>query len=74
VHFEHANGAESLIAVWLSGDDLSAERELLALIGATFAEEEVRVPDVARATMGARRWPGAKDRMRARCRPRGQDS
>jgi hypothetical protein len=51
VHFEHANGAESLIAVWLSGDDLSAERELLALVGATFAEEEVRVPDVARATV-----------------------
>lgn len=50
-HFAHANGAESLIAVWLAGDDLSAERELLAMVGATFAEAEVRVPEVARATV-----------------------
>lgn len=50
-HFEHANGADSLIAVWLAGDDLSAERELLAMVGATFSEAEVRVPDVARAAV-----------------------
>lgn len=50
-HFEHANGADSLIAVWLAGDDLSAERELLALVGATFTEAEVRVPDLARTTV-----------------------
>ncbi len=50
-HFEHANGADSLIAVWLAGDDLSAERELLAMVGATFAEAKVRVPDIALATV-----------------------
>jgi catechol 2,3-dioxygenase-like lactoylglutathione lyase family enzyme len=50
-HFEHANGAESLFAVWLAVDDLSAERSLLELTGATFSEAEVRVPDVARATV-----------------------
>lgn len=44
-HFSHANGAESLIGVWIAGDDLSAERELLTSLGASIADEERRVPE-----------------------------
>ena len=44
-HFAHANTADSLIAVWLAADDLSAERDLLAKVGATFARRTVHVPD-----------------------------
>ena len=32
-HFDHANGADSLIGVWLAADDLSAEEALLAELG-----------------------------------------
>lgn len=42
-HFVHANGASSLVRVWLAGD-LSAERRLLETLGARVAREEVRVP------------------------------
>lgn len=50
-HFRHSNGAEALIGVWLAGDDLSAERELLKTLGASLVEEEVRVPEALRTTV-----------------------
>jgi catechol 2,3-dioxygenase-like lactoylglutathione lyase family enzyme len=43
-HFAHANGAESLIGVWLAADDLSAELGLLSALGLRTAVEEVRAP------------------------------
>lgn len=48
-HFAHPNGAESLIAVWLAGDDLTGERQLLTGMGARTADEDVRVPDALKA-------------------------
>jgi Glyoxalase-like domain len=56
-HFRHANGAQSLVAVWLAGEDLSAERAMLEAVGARFGETESpfrgegRVP-VARLPQG----------------------
>jgi catechol 2,3-dioxygenase-like lactoylglutathione lyase family enzyme len=44
-HFAHANTASALTRVWLAGDDLSAERRLLAALGATFRRETVEFPD-----------------------------
>jgi hypothetical protein len=49
-HFAHANTAESLIRVWLAGDDLSRERRLLEGLGATTTQVDARVPDAVRAT------------------------
>ena len=43
-HFRHANGAESLIGVWIAASDLSKERALLAELGATFTERQRRTP------------------------------
>jgi catechol 2,3-dioxygenase-like lactoylglutathione lyase family enzyme len=43
-HFVHANGATSLIAVWLAGD-LSPDRRLLEAVGAQVRTGVVRVPD-----------------------------
>jgi len=57
-HFRHANGAEALIGVWLAGDDLSAERDLLVRLGATIGEEELRVPNETRVTVA--RFPQAE--------------
>jgi hypothetical protein len=48
-HFAHANTAESLIGVWLAGDDLSPERRLLEKIGARIQSEDVRVPEAISA-------------------------
>lgn len=48
-HFAHANGAASLIGVWLAGDDLSHERAMLAAMGATVTADEVHVPDPVKA-------------------------
>jgi catechol 2,3-dioxygenase-like lactoylglutathione lyase family enzyme len=48
-HFAHANTAESLIGVWLAGDDLSSERRLLARLGARIQAEDVRVPSTIKA-------------------------
>ena len=48
-HFKHPNGTESLIGVWLSGDDFAQERELLLMLGATIDMEEVSIPEVLRA-------------------------
>ena len=48
-HFAHPNTAESLIGVWLGGDDLSAERRLLEKLGARIQVEDIRVPDITRA-------------------------
>jgi hypothetical protein len=42
-HFVHPNTAESLIAVWLAGDDLSQERAALKELGATESYDEVHV-------------------------------
>jgi hypothetical protein len=50
-HFAHANTAESLIAVWLAGADLSSERRLLAALGARFEEQALPVPQPAPATI-----------------------
>lgn len=47
-HFAHPNGAESLIGVWLAGDDFSAERRLWDKLRLTVSEEEVRAPDSIR--------------------------
>jgi hypothetical protein len=44
-HFAHANSAESLVGVWLAGDDLSPERRLLAKLGAQVVSEDRPVPD-----------------------------
>ena len=71
-HFAHANTAESLIGVWLAGDDLSAERRLLEKIGARIHEDEVRVPEpvqahVARLAEGeVVLLPGARQLVRGR--------
>lgn len=46
-HFAHANGAMSLIAVWLAGKDLSAERDLLSRLGAKLSEKTVHIPGAA---------------------------
>lgn len=43
-HFAHANGAESLIGVWLAPDDPKALRELLHVFGGTTTRETVRIP------------------------------
>ena len=48
-HFAHANGAESLIGVWLAGDDLSRERQLLRAMKAGIARQRVHAPDVVEA-------------------------
>jgi len=48
-HFAHPNTATALIEVWLAGDDLSRERQLLKAVGAHFESAVVRVPDPIRA-------------------------
>lgn len=48
-HFDHPNGADALMAVWLAGEDLSAERSLLAAVGAAFEEAIVHVPEAVTA-------------------------
>jgi len=50
-HFEHRNGAEALIGVWIAGDDLDPERQLLTALGATITEQEVYVPERLKATV-----------------------
>lgn len=57
-HYAHPNGAESLIGVWIAGDDAGAERKLLGIAGATFADENVFVPGPARALVA--RFPEAE--------------
>jgi hypothetical protein len=42
-HFAHANGASSLVRVWLAGD-LAPERRLLESLGAVVSRYEVHVP------------------------------
>ena len=48
-HFAHANGADSLISVWLAAPDFSPERRLLTDVGIPTARGEVRVPDAVSA-------------------------
>jgi len=43
-YFKHANGAQSLMAVWLAGGDLSAEQELLGRLGASESSERLDLP------------------------------
>lgn len=50
-HFRHANGAEALIGVWLADDDLSAEHDLLAGLGAQMVREAVHAPDPVIVTL-----------------------
>jgi hypothetical protein len=50
-YFQHPNGAESLVSIWLAADDLSAERRMLGALGATFEQRDVDVPDRVRATV-----------------------
>lgn len=85
-HFEHANGAEALIGVWLAGDDLSAERDLLIRLGATIGEEALHVPDETRATVarlpqaeiallpGSRQWTPGRRIVGATLRTRSLES
>ena len=42
-HFAHANTAESLVAVWLAGADLSRERALLARYGSVTSDRPRRL-------------------------------
>ena len=50
-HFGHLNGTEALIGVWIAGDDLAAELQLLTSLGAEFSEQEVYVPEGLMATV-----------------------
>jgi hypothetical protein len=50
-YFEHANTAESLVAVWIAGADLSRERQLFQRMGATLTEEIRDVPGPTRVTV-----------------------
>ncbi|MBN8886072.1 MAG: VOC family protein [Rudaea sp.] len=49
-HFAHANGADGLLAVWLAGKDLSAERQLLQRLGGVQGVRSIDKPIKARAT------------------------
>jgi len=44
-HFDHANGAIALVGVWISSDELTAERDMLAMLGARITKEEVCIPE-----------------------------
>jgi hypothetical protein len=50
-HFAHPNSAEALVSVWLAGDELAAERRLLAALGARITEETVDVPERTAASV-----------------------
>ena len=50
-HFKHINGAEALIGVWIAGNDLSDERELLTRLGASIIDEERHLPESVRGTV-----------------------
>lgn len=55
-HFEHPNGAESLVRVWLAADDFAAEIDLLSRAGFSTQPEAVLTPQAARvpvARLGA---------------------
>jgi hypothetical protein len=48
-HFAHPNTAYSLIAIWLAGDDLAPERNLLTVFGGAAKRRTVPAPDRVRA-------------------------
>ncbi len=48
-HFQHANGAEALVAVWLAADDFTAEQRMFKRLGATINEQEVAQPQKNKA-------------------------
>ncbi len=60
-HFEHANGAYALIGVWIAGDDLVEERQLLTGLGASISEQPVWIPDRSLAPVA--RFPQAEIRL-----------
>ena len=41
-HFAHANGAETLLGVWIAGDDIAAETSLLEALGARASKQPSR--------------------------------
>lgn len=43
-HFDHPNTARGLVAVWLAGENLSAEEDLLTALGGTVREVTVPTP------------------------------
>ncbi|HEU5179908.1 MAG TPA: glycosyltransferase family 39 protein [Candidatus Polarisedimenticolia bacterium] len=51
-HFEHPNGAEALIGVWLAAENFTRERALLAALNVPVSEQEVRVPEPASVPVG----------------------
>ena len=50
-HFEHLNGAQALIGVWIASDNLRSEYELFNALGAKIIEDEVQLPDSVTATV-----------------------
>jgi membrane associated rhomboid family serine protease/catechol 2,3-dioxygenase-like lactoylglutathione lyase family enzyme len=50
-YFQHANTAESLVAVWLAGADFSRERNLFLSLGAELTEEVRDAPTPTRVTV-----------------------
>lgn len=58
-HFAHPNGAQSLIGVWLAGDDFSREQELFRSLGATSSTERACTPECARQA----RWRFAESEI-----------
>lgn len=50
-HFQHANGAQSLIGVWLAADIRDVESSLFAAIGLQPQESRVLVPDTTFARL-----------------------
>ena len=61
-HFVHANGASALASVWLAGDDLTAERELLLELGVSIeAGDQASLGEVAAMPHGeVRLLPGSQ--------------
>jgi hypothetical protein len=44
-HFEHQNGAEALIGVWIAGENLESERQLFSELDIEIHEDQVHSPD-----------------------------
>lgn len=71
-HVEHPNTVVRLNAIWLTGADLSAERQLLESVGGTVTRQDVLVPLAARATIvhlpqgEVRLLPAAGERLAGR--------
>lgn len=57
-HFEHANGAEALIGLWIAGDSLEREEEIFVGLGARLSDEDVLSPFVSSGRVA--RFPEAE--------------